>query len=276
MLSTRYVPGSVCWLDLGSPDISATAAYYQGLFGWSHKATGDYGAFQVDGKTVAGLGPLTEEGARPAWMLYFQTPDADATLKAVEQAGGTSRTPVIDAGDTGRFAQLTDPDGAEFAIWQPDTSSGTGTHTHSGTSTGADSGTSTSSGADSGLELVNEPGSLGWTELYTADPRAGEAFYQAVFGWRVEVMPMGELSYPVISPAEGEGAAMGGIVQLQPGDRPHWLPYFEVADCDQVVATSRATGGAVLAPVTEVEDVGRFAFLADPHGARFAVITSAT
>ncbi|MFI6322889.1 VOC family protein [Nonomuraea sp. NPDC050556] len=247
MLSTHYTPGALCWLDLGTPDVPATVAHYEGLFGWTYQQAGDYGFFQSRGRTVAGLGLLTEPGARPAWMPYFQTTDAEATVKSVEQAGGTARTPVMAAADVARLAQLTDPAGAEFAIWEP--------------------------GTTRGLDLVNDPGSLGWAELYTPDIQAARAFYQSVFAWRVEEMPMGDQLYPVISPAEGDDAAMAGIV-VDAGSRPHWLPYFEVADCDEVIARSQASGGSVLVPVAEVDAIGRFATLTDPHGAHFAIITS--
>ncbi|MFC7583885.1 VOC family protein [Nonomuraea antimicrobica] len=97
-----------------------------------------------------------------------------------------------------------------------------------------------------------------------------------MFDWQIEDLPMGGLSYPVISPAGGgESSAMAGIAQLQEGDRAHWLPYFEVPDCDAAEAQARQLGGTTRAPATTMEGVGRMAFLADPFGARFAVITSA-
>src|SRR5689334_5470646 len=128
MLTTRYVPGAPNWIDLGTPDTEATAAFYGPLFGWSLQSAGPqaggYGFFQLDGRTVAAVGPLTEEGAAPAWTSYFHTADADATAKAVEQAGGTVRIAPDDVFDKGRMAGFTDPGGAEFAVWQPGTTKG--------------------------------------------------------------------------------------------------------------------------------------------------------
>lgn len=147
------------------------------------------------------------------------------------------------------MAAFADPAGASFAVWQP--------------------------GATKGLGLVTDAGSLGWVELYTPDPAGIRGFYQSVFGWRIEDLPMGDASYPVISPAEGdESSSAAGIAQLEAGDRPHWLPYFEVPDCDATVALGQRLGATVQAPAMTVEGVGRMAFLADPFGARFAVITS--
>ncbi|WP_318810513.1 VOC family protein [Streptomyces scabiei] len=71
----------------------------------------------------------------------------------------------------------------------------------------------------------------------------------------------------------------GGIVPLDgdPGETAsgsHWPAYFEVPDPDAVVNRAREPGGSVLAPATDLAGAGRFARLADPYGARFAVIRS--
>ncbi|MCT9934185.1 VOC family protein [Planotetraspora sp. A-T 1434] len=253
MLTTNYVPGAPNWIDLGTPDTEAASAFYCALLGWNFQSagpdSGGYGFFQVDGKTVAAVGPLTEEGAVSAWTVYFHTNDADATTKAVEQAGGTVRFPASDVFTNGRMAGFTDPGGAEFAVWEP--------------------------GETKGLDLVTDPGSLCWTEVYVPDPSAVLPFYRTVFGWTSEEMPFDDATYIVLSTAEGDNPSLGGVMPLQPGDRPHWLPYFEVADCDATVARAQELGGNVIVPGMGVEGVGRFAVLADAYGARFAVMTSA-
>ncbi|MFI6292754.1 VOC family protein [Nonomuraea sp. NPDC050790] len=250
MLTTKNLPGSPIWLDLGSPDLPATVAFYTELFGWSHHTMegADYGSFQQDGKTVAAVGKLTEEGAGPAWIVYFRSTDAHAGAKAVEQAGGAVRMVPQEIGPDGWIAQFSDPAGAQFAIWQPV--------------------------GGSGLELVTEPGSLCWAELYTPSAEDARAFYRSVFDWSFEDMAMGGMNYTVVTPPGG-GAddSMAGIVPM-PGVPPHWLPYFEVRDCDAAVAKAQALGGAVALAAESVEGVGRFATLTDPHGVRFAVMTS--
>ncbi|WP_043617619.1 VOC family protein [Nonomuraea candida] len=253
MLTTRYLPGSPCWIDVSSPDAQASAAFYTGLFGWDSISLGpehmDYRFCRIAGRTVAGISPLTPSRQDAAWLTYFQAPDAGVIAKTIEQAGGTVLAAPREIAGQGGMALFADPEGAVFAVWQP--------------------------GATKGLGLVTEAGSLGWVELYAPDPAAIRAFYRAVFGWRIEDLPMGDTSYPVISPAEGdESSAMAGIVQLQSGERAHWLPYFEVPDCDATVALARQLGGTVRAPAMTAEGVGRMAFVADPFGARFAVITS--
>jgi predicted enzyme related to lactoylglutathione lyase len=222
------------------------------VFGWDVQSlgpeAGGYGFFQLEGKNVAGFGPLTEEGAQPAWTVYFHSTDADATTKAVEQAGGTVRFPPMDVFTAGRMAGYTDPGGAEFAVWQP-----------------IEMG---------GMEVASVPGSLTWTELWVPTPDAVRPFYSSVFDWKIEDMPFGDMTYVVLSTAQGEDGSFGGLMPSQPGDRPQWMPYFEVADCDAVVAKAGELGGGVMMPGTDIDTVGRIAVLSDPYGARFAVITS--
>ncbi|ARZ66789.1 hydroxylase [Streptomyces albireticuli] len=261
MITTDFVPGSPCWLDLGSRDIPATAAFYSTVFDWEFKPfgdeAGDYGLFRTDGKTVAGVGPLTEEGARPAWMIYFRTTDARATAQAAEQAGGTVRVAPTDAGEYGSMAQLTDPQGGQFAVWQPGETEG-------------------------GFEHADAPGSLCWTELYTTDAAGAKEFYGALFGWTTSDMPLpgGGGTYFLLTPAgQGEERMHGGLMELSSDDlslnggKPYWHPVFATADCDATVARVTAGGGSVQMGPEDAEGVGRLAVCLDPAGADFVVLT---
>ncbi|GAA1516342.1 VOC family protein [Sphaerisporangium rubeum] len=252
MLTTDFVPGAPNWIDLSTTDVDGAAAFYRSLLGWEFRSAGPeaggYGFLQLDGRTVAALGPA-DDGQAPVWTIYFMTPDAEATGKAVEQAGGTLRVPAFDVPGAGRMAACTDTGGAAFSVWQP--------------------------GGVAGLDLVTVPGSLAWAELYVPVPDDVRSFYRDALGWTFDDMPFGEMTYIVASTADAQHPGLGGIMPLQPGDTPHWLPYFEVSDCDATLARAERLGGRVLSPVMGADGVGRFAELTDPHGARFAVITSA-
>ena len=67
MLTNDFVPGAPDWLDLGSRDVDAAAAFYKTLFGWEFQSAGPdaggYGMFQLAGQTVAALGGDTAEPA---------------------------------------------------------------------------------------------------------------------------------------------------------------------------------------------------------------------
>jgi uncharacterized protein len=175
---------------------------------------------------------------------------------AVKQAGGSVTADPFDVFTAGRMAQFTDPNGAMFAVWEP--------------------------GETKSLDAVNDPGTLCWTELYTTDPAAAKSFYQAVFGWTTQDVPMGPGNYTLIRPSGGgEESSQGGIAPIGPemaaaGMTTRWGPYFEVAGCDAAVARAAESGGAVTMPAQDVPQVGRMPWLADPAGAAFAVITSTT
>ena len=258
MLSTNFVDGAPVWVDLGVPDMARAAEFYGSVFGWTFESAGPeaggYGMFTQDGKTVAAAGPLTEQGAAPSWTLYFKSSDADATAEAVRKAGGTVRAEPADVMSEGRFAQFTDPAGAMFAVWQP--------------------------GNTKGLDAVNDPGALCWTELTTPDVPGAKSFYSDVLGWETDDQPMGEFTYTVVRPAGGgESSGQGGIMPLSPemaaaGATTRWQLYFEVADCDATAAAVTANGGTVVVPASDIPDVGRFAVALDPDGAQFAVIAS--
>ncbi|HET9381789.1 MAG TPA: VOC family protein [Streptomyces sp.] len=260
MITTDFAPGSPCWLDLGAPDVPAAASFYGAVLGWDYESMGEGegregGMFRKDGKIVAGLGRLTEEGARPAWMIYYCVTDADATTRAVERAGGTVRVPPTDLGAWGRMAQYSDPLGGQFAVWQP--------------------------GTTKGVDLVDEPGSLSWTELYTTDADAAKDFYGGVLGWRFSDMPLpgGAGTYVLITPAGlPEERMHGGLMQLREedlslaGGRPYWHPVFAVPDCDDAVAAVRENGGSVQMGPEDAEGVGRLAVCLDPANADFVVL----
>ncbi|MFE2045982.1 VOC family protein [Streptomyces sp. NPDC059477] len=261
MITTDFVPGSPCFLDLGAPDVRAAAAFYGAVLGWEFRPMGDGegaegGMFQKDGKTVAGLGKLTEEGARSAWMIYHTVADADATTQAVQRAGGIVRVAPMDLGEWGRMAQYTDPQGAQFAVWQP--------------------------GASPGVELVDQPGSLSWTELYTTDAAAAKEFYRAVFGWQYGDMPLpgGGGTYSLITPAGLPDERMhGGLMEVDKealalaNGQAYWHPVFDVADCDATVAKVTESGGSVQMGPDTAEDIGRMAVCLDDADADFVVLT---
>ncbi|KOG29246.1 VOC family protein [Streptomyces resistomycificus] len=257
MLTTRYVTGAPNWLDLGTPDIEGASSFYQALFGWQFQAggpeVGGYGFFQLDGRTAAGGMQTTPDQGPPSWTVYFMTSDADATAKAAEQAHGSVLVQPMDVLDQGRMAILADRAGVSFGIWQP--------------------------AANNGLDVVEEVGALYWLELYTPDLPAAAGFYNAVFGWETTALTFAGDTYTTVHPSGTESDAMfGAIVPLEddPTQAPAgaWLPYFEVEDTDTVVGAAQERGGTVRMPATDLENVGRIAELADPYGARFAVITS--
>jgi predicted enzyme related to lactoylglutathione lyase len=246
---TTYEPGTPSWVDLSSADTKESAQFYGALFGWDWAEVpdgGGYGMFTQAGKMVAGLGPIMQPGQPEAWTTYVSVADADATAAKVTSAGGTVLAPPMDVMEAGRMAIFMDDGGAVFAVWQP--------------------------GQHPGAQLVGEPVSLCWNELASADIDKSKAFYGAVFGWEGETGEMGPMTY---TEWKLDGRTVGGMMALGPqlpeGTPPHWLVYFAVADTDATAAKATELGGTLMAPPMDIP-VGRFAVIADPHGAASGII----
>ena len=250
---TSYAPGTPCWVDLATPDIEATEKFYGALFGWeipelpNSAAMGGYRRAKKNGKDVAGVYPLMEAGQHPAWATYVSVSDAAATAATIVESGGTTIVEPMDIG-MGHMAVFADPAGAVFGLWQP--------------------------GTFAGAELVNEAGCFGWNELGTRDTGAAREFYGEVFGWAYdeEESARGGM-YTVWKAGEAMVAGMIDIDKLGlPAEvPPHWLVYFTVEDADAALAQVESGGGDVRMGPIEIP-IGRFAVVADPAGAVFAIM----
>ena len=250
---TSYTPGTPCWVDLATPDLDAAESFYRELFGWeipelpNSAEMGGYRRAKKGGKDVAGAMPLMQEGQPPAWSTYVCVDDADAIARAVQENGGTMIAEPMAVASYGRLAVFTDPEGAFFGIWEP---------------------------ADfAGAELVNEAGTFGWNELGSRDTAAARAFYTAVFGWDTQEEASERVgTYTVWKVGEEMVGGMLDISGLLPAEVPaHWLVYFTVENTDAAVETVKSGGGDVRMEPMDIP-VGRFAVVADPFGAVFAVM----
>jgi predicted enzyme related to lactoylglutathione lyase len=257
-MTTRsgYEPGTPCWVDLMSPDVDASTAFYTGLFGWQAVDQFDEGGTRIytnflrDGQLVAGMGGQQPgmEGAPPVWNTYIATADVDATSKAVEAAGGTVMMPAMDVMDQGRMAIYGDPTGAVVSVWQ--------------------------AGAHHGAQVCDEANTWSWNELLTRDIDAALAFYTAVFGWTYEGMEMPFGTYHVIQ--GGDAGGLGGLMPMPPGLPDmvpnHWAVYFMVDDADATAERARELGGQLVQGPDDTPGVGRIATLHDPQGGSFMIL----
>jgi predicted enzyme related to lactoylglutathione lyase len=110
-------------------------------------------------------------------------------------------------------------------------------------------------------------------ELTTPDTTAAERFYTQLLGWTTERYDMQGMPYTMWSAG---GRSFGGMTPLQDeqkkmGVPPNWTGYVGVENVDAAVNRCRELGGQVHLPGTDIPNMGRFAILADPDGAAFAV-----
>ena len=113
------------WHELTTRDVQASSEFYTQLLGWQAEQMpmGEitYTLFNIDGKPVAGLMPMTDEWGKdtPAHcMIYFAVESCDAMVENTPHLGGQVCVPATDIEGIGRFAVLTDPSGAIFSIME--------------------------------------------------------------------------------------------------------------------------------------------------------------
>jgi uncharacterized protein len=117
-------PGGLSWNELYTRDAEGAARFYAQLFGWTAKAGTEggtrYTEFHLGTRAVAGMLPINKEWGHmpPHWLPYFAVADCDQSVTTAKSGMGRVRMGPRDIPNVGRFAILTDPQGAEFAVIQ--------------------------------------------------------------------------------------------------------------------------------------------------------------
>jgi predicted enzyme related to lactoylglutathione lyase len=116
-----------------------------------------------------------------------------------------------------------------------------------------------------------KPGQFVWYEVMTTNVPAATSFYHDVVGWNAKDSGMPGQSYTLLSAGP---AMVGGLMPIPDeaiamGAGPCWTGYIAVDDVDAGAGRVKAAGGAVHRPPGDIPGVGRFAVVADPHGAVF-------
>ncbi|GLW62015.1 hydroxylase [Actinomadura rubrobrunea] len=251
-----YAPGAPCWVELASPKIRAARKFYGGVFGWhSHSYSYDFGDYHTwtlgkpKGPRVAGMRALAGTAQTSHWTCYFAVDDLGAAVRRVRAAGGQVIVEDAEVAHLGRLALAVDPDGVGFALWKGLAFQGAG--------------------------VVDEPGALCWLELGCRDLDGAQRFYGDVLGWTFVERNHEGLTYSYWRVAD---RSVGGMVvldsPLRPLERPQWMPYFAVEDCDACVAKAAKLGARVAVAPRDIRP-GRYSIMRDPLGTPLAVIEPA-
>ena len=113
------VPGTFCWNERATRQLEPVKAFYGGLFRWSYKdevtPTSAMAMIYNQGREMGHVIVMTEQwGNVPDhWSIYFAVDDCDATMAQTHELGGKVIMGPVDI-PAGRFALLSDPDGAMF------------------------------------------------------------------------------------------------------------------------------------------------------------------
>lgn len=117
--------GEFCWNELMTSDVGAAVRFYSEVFGWKvleemdMGPAGTYRVFGIGGQRLGGMMALPK-GARmhPSWLFYTETSNLDAAVDRAAKKGAKLMNGPMDVPGGGRIAQLTDPEGAPFALHQ--------------------------------------------------------------------------------------------------------------------------------------------------------------
>jgi predicted enzyme related to lactoylglutathione lyase len=249
--------GTIGWTDVASPDTARAESFYKKIFGWDAEATAEegmpYTMFSKDGKTVAGMGPLSAEqqaaGQPSAWSSYVIVDDLDATFARAQALGATVLVEPMQIMDAGSMFFIIDPVGAVIGFWQ--------------------------SGTHDGAEVFNVPDTMTWNDLGCRDVGAAVAFYTELLGWSTSEMDMGEGNmYTMFSVGDRPTGGTWDISGAMPDEVPaHWLTWFNVSDVDATASKVSELGGRIIQP-SQDSPMGKMAIVADPAGATFGIIAS--
>ena len=263
MITTDYVIGSPCWVELTTSDVDAAAEFYRRVFGWEAVSagpeTGGYMLLRSEGETVGGLGPKMAQDQPVAWSIYFNTLDVDASVQRAKELGATVYVEPMEVMDLGRMAYLGDPQGGAVSLWQ--------------------------AGTLPGMERTDEPNTFMWAELWTPSQQGAKDFYEGLFSWEFNdvELPGGGGTYSTIRPAGlGEDRYFGGMTVTEPTQLPQtagradWHPVFQVADCDASATAVRRAGGQVRTGPVDMPGAGRMAVCFDPSSAVFVLLDPGT
>jgi predicted enzyme related to lactoylglutathione lyase len=246
------VRGRFVWHELMTRDVPGARKFYSRLAGWRIEPWNADPNYSICLNAVgpqAGVFAIPDDmpADMPAhWVSYIGTRDVDGTADAAVRAGASMLKEPTDIAGAGRYAVLKDPQGAVFAILDPEN-------------------------ARPEVAGAAAPGAFAWHELATLDSEAALAFYGGLFGWdAIEHMDMGPAGIYLIFGSHG--IRRGGMYVKQPDNPmpPNWLPYVAHADSDQAHAFLVTAGGTSMLPPMSVPGGGRIAIFLDPTGAAFA------
>ncbi len=121
--------------------------------------------------------------------------------------------------------------------------------------------------------MPSKQGKFVWYELMTDDTDAAEAFYKTVVGWTARDTSIPGIQYTTFSAGEEMIAGLMKTPKEAEGMPPFWIGYISAGDVDATARDVAAKGGAVHRQPDDIPDIGRFAVVADPHGAAFCLFS---
>lgn len=261
MADTNTGKSGFIWYDLMTSDLHKAMAFYSAVVGWETRDSGmpgmPYVIFGKNGKDIGGMMSWQAMGMNKptAWKGHIFARDVDAELAAVVADGGTQHRPVASIPEVGRFAVVSDPQGAEYLLFEPKDAQ-----------------------APPRLDR-REPGAVSWHELATMDWEKAWEFYSKHYGWTksmaVEMGPMGTYQTFMMDGDNGGGMMSLSPEMMQKMQGPAWLFYFTVEDIKAAAQRVQDNGGTITHGPAQVPGGGWIVQAVDPQGGSFAITAGA-
>lgn len=110
-----------CWYELNTHDTDKAKQFYSNLFGWAVGGSPEYTEWKQGDRSLGGMMQIQPEWGEmpPSWTAYVMVDDIDQSAEKAKSLGGNVVTGPMDIPGTGRFAIVSDPQNAVFAMFQP-------------------------------------------------------------------------------------------------------------------------------------------------------------
>ena len=103
------------WIELSTPDVEASQAFYALLMGWSYDRSPDGTGIRGPQGSIGAMRPLDRP---PAWSPCLLVADVDGARRRVVAAGAGS-VGLVEKDAIGRRVSIVDPQGAALTLVEP-------------------------------------------------------------------------------------------------------------------------------------------------------------
>ena len=241
-LPTERLAGFPCWIELYTPDIDASAAFYRDLLGWeiTRAEPGEPLTTEVhhDGRLIASFEPADAAPGDPGWQVSFMVDDVRTAAAAAERTGGNVVVEPTGVTATMAYALAADPDGNVVGLLEDEDCEG---------------------------PYPYQAGMPVWFDVLASDLEPAERFYREVAGWSTRRLTIADQEQDFYTSVVGgrsvSGVGRAGYFGEEIPSR--WRIYFGVEDADVPVRLHPGGGPVVGADVVDVEG-GRQGGVLDP------------
>ena len=118
------VPGSMCWSELATRDLTAAQSFFEELFGWSYfkheHSPMEYYYIMHGEIPIGGMFTMNEqmENIPPYWGVYFSVEDIEASTQKVTDLKRNVLVQPFDIPTVSRMSVVSDPQGAAYSMIQ--------------------------------------------------------------------------------------------------------------------------------------------------------------